>query len=535
MRQWGSGRVGAWGCAGGNRGRGGENRRGKLHSPVEAVGPLLHELKRDCLMDPEVVTGIGVLSHWAIVIGLGLRVILNRPATGVALAWLLLISAIPGGGAILYLMIGERRIGRHRSGRLKRLRLDFKPIADEVIKEGITHVDWSEHSAAAKGMDQLGRRIVHSPTVCGSDLHLSHDTQEMLAAIAGDVDAAQKSVLMEFYIWHSGGAADEVLEAVIRAAGRGVTCCLLIDALGARPWWKSDQPRRLREAGVQLREALPVGPLRSLVGRADLRLHRKIVVIDGEIAWTGSMNLVDPRYFKQDSGVGQWVDAMVRTRGNVVLPLAATMIGDWILESGESLSDVIEQTRIGMVQPFGSADVQVIPSGPGESGDCLLLMILALINSAHQELGLSTPYLVPDDSLLRAVRGAAGRGVQVRLIVPERVDSFLTRYASRSYFDELLDAGVEIYLYRGGLLHTKSIVADRKNSMFGTVNLDMRSFWLNYEVALFVYDHPFAAELRQLHQSYIDESDRLDPATWSQRSFKNRLLEDSLRLLSPLL
>ncbi len=486
-------------------------------------------------MDSDLAAAIGVLSHWAIVIALGLRVILNRPATGVALAWLLLIAAIPGAGALVYLMIGERRIGRHRTEGIRRLRLDFKPIADEVIKDGLTRVDWSEHSPAAVGMDRLGRKIVHSPTVCGSDLQLFHDTERMLAKIARDVDAAKKSVLMEFYIWHAGGAADDVLEAVIRAAKRGVTCYLLIDALGARPWWKGDQPRRLREAGVQLREALPVGPFRSLIGRADLRLHRKIVVIDGEIAWTGSMNLVDPRYFKQDSGVGQWVDAMVRTRGNVVLPLAGVMIGDWILESGEPLSEVIEQTRIGMVQPFGSADVQVIPSGPGESGDCLLLMILALINSANQELVLTTPYLVPDDSMLRAVRGAAGRGVRVQLIVPERVDSFLTRYASRSYFDELLDAGVEIYLYRGGLLHTKSIVADHRNSMFGTVNLDMRSFWLNYEVALFVYDRPFAAELRQLHQSYIDDSDRLDPVTWSQRSFKNRLLEDSLRLLSPLL
>ncbi len=209
-------------------------------------------------------------------------------------------------------------------------------------------------------MNRLGEKIVHSPTVCGSDLHMYSDTQEMLAAIAKDIDSATKSVLMEFYIWHEGGSADEVLEAVIRAAQRGVKCCLLIDALGARPWWKGDQPRRLREAGVSLREALPVGPFRSLVGRADLRLHRKIVVVDGEVAWTGSMNLVDPRFFKQDSGVGQWVDAMVRTQGNVVLPLAATMIGDWILETEQSVAEVISEAQLGMVKPHGAG---------GSSGD----------------------------------------------------------------------------------------------------------------------------------------------------------------------
>ena len=489
-------------------------------------------------MDPQLLTelsGLLVLIHWAIVSTLGLRVIMNRPATGVALAWLLLIAAVPLGGAILYLMIGERRIGRNRTEGLRRLRADFREISDEVINEGFTAVDWSKHSPSVIGMNELGRRILHSPTVCGSDLQMFSDTQQVLSAIARDVDSATKSVLMEFYIWHDGGSADDVLEAVIRAAKRGVKCCLLIDALGARPWWKGQQPTRLREAGVELREALPVGLFRSLFGRADLRLHRKIVVVDGEIAWTGSMNMVDPRFFKQESGVGQWVDAMVRARGNVVLPLAATLIGDWILETPQPLGQLISDAQLELVEPHGSAEVQVIPSGPGESGDCLLLMILALINSAHRELVMTTPYLVPDDSLLRAIRGASSRGVDVKLIVPEKVDSFMTRYASRSYYDDLIDAGVKIYMYRAGLLHTKSIMADGEISMFGTVNLDMRSFWLNYEVALFVYDPLFAAELRRLQQSYIDQSDLVDPEVWSQRSFKNRLLENTLRLVSPLL
>ena len=162
-------------------------------------------------------------------------------------------------------------------------------------------------------------------------------------------------------------------------------------------------------------------------------------------------------------------------------------------------------------------------------------MILSLINAAQHELVLTTPYLVPDESLLRAIRGAASRGVTVRLIVPEKVDSFLTRFASRSYYDDLLDVGVEIYLFRGGLLHTKSIMVDGAMSMFGTVNLDMRSLWLNYEVALFVYEPEFANQLRQLQQSYIDDSDRLDTDTWTRRSSGNRFLENALRLVSPLL
>ncbi len=209
---------------------------------------------------------------------------------------------------------------------------------------------------------------------------------------------------MEFYIWNEGGAADEVLESLIRAAGRGVCCRLLVDAVGARPWWRGGQPRRLRDAGVEVLPALRVSVLTAVVSRNDLRLHRKIVIVDGRTAWTGSMNLVDPRYFKQDANVGQWVDAMVRLEGAAVSPLALTMLGDWMLETVESLDQLMATTGLETTQPCGNEDVQVVPSGPGESGDGLLQMLLAVINSAQEELVLTTPYFVPDDSMLRALR-----------------------------------------------------------------------------------------------------------------------------------
>ena len=480
-------------------------------------------------------SSITLIAHMFVLLALVVRVIMKRPATGVALSWLLLIAALPAFGAILYLMIGERRISRHRFRGLEALRDDFQHIRETAKNRGLMNVDWSRHSAAVAGMNQLGSTLAGSPTVSGSRLQLFADTPEILKAIAKDIDAAQTSVLMEFYIWSAGGLADEVMEAVIRAAERGVKCCLLIDAIGARPWWKGAQPRQLRTAGVELREALPVGLFRTFVGRTDLRLHRKIAVIDGSVAWTGSMNLVDPRFFKQDAGVGEWVDAMVRAEGAVVAPLAATMIGDWVLESGESIDTVIERLGLKLVEPQGPSDVQVIPSGPAQSSDGLLQMILAMIQAAERELILTTPYLVPDDALLRALRGAAGRGVRVQVIVPEKVDSFLTRYASRSYYDDLLDIGVELYLYRGGLLHTKSIMVDDKMSMFGTVNLDMRSLWLNYEVALFVYDPTFADQLRDLQESYLADSDQLDEQEWESRPFATKFLENALRLVSPLL
>jgi cardiolipin synthase len=275
--------------------------------------------------------------------------------------------------------------------------------------------------------------------------------------------------------------------------------------------------------------------LGGIVTRNDLRLHRKIVTIDGQIGWTGSMNLVDPRFFKQDAGVGEWVDAMVRIEGIAVLVLGATLIGDWQLETGENVGQLATSADLHRANHAGEADVQVIPSGPGESNDAILQMLLGLINGARHELVLTTPYFVPDDAMLRALRGAAGRGAQVELIVPAKVDSTLVRHASRSYYDDLMDAGVRIRAFRGGLLHTKSITVDGEMAMIGTANLDMRSLWLNYEISLFVYDAAFTRQLRTLQETYLADCDTVDPVAWMNRPFTPRFIENTFRLVSPLL
>jgi cardiolipin synthase len=475
------------------------------------------------------------LLHVFVVLAISLRVIMRRPPSGVALAWMFLVAFLPLVGAVFYLLIGERRVGLRRARRIAALRSDYALLAQHVIDQGLTQVLWDKHRPEARGMDRLGTCLVGMPTVAGCMARFHAESEQILRAIAQDIDAAHKSVLLEFYIWNEGGVADEVFEALVRAGRRGISCRVLVDAVGARPWWRGRQPQRLRAAGVQVQPALPVSLLLAFVSRNDLRLHRKIVVIDGRVAWTGSMNLVDPRYFKKEARVGPWVDAMVRLEGSVVAPLAMTMIGDWMLETAEPIETIIASAELGLAGPKGTEDMQVIPSGPGEGDDGLLQMLLAVINSAREELVLTTPYFVPDDSMLRALRGAAARGVRVDLILPERVDSLLTRFASRSYYGDLLDIGVRIHLYGKGLLHTKSITADRRISMFGTVNLDMRSLWLNYEVSLFVYGEAFAGQLHALQQSYLQDCRQLDPQQWSERSRVVRCLENTLRLVGPVL
>ncbi len=478
---------------------------------------------------------ITVILHVAIFLAIAVRVIMLRPAPGVALAWLLLVAVLPLLGLPLYLLFGERRIGQKRAQRMAAQRADFKELGKEFVKEHMTAVDWSTHPPENQMMNRLGENKRGIPTLSGNELKLYSDTQEILAAIAADINRAESSLQMAFYIWHEGGAADAVLEAVIRAARRGVRCRLLIDHLGAGPWWRGKQPGQLQEAGVELQHALPVGLLKGFVTRNDLRLHSKIITIDGRIGWTGSMNLVDPRFFKQDAGVGEWIDAMVRVEGNAVLVLGATLIADWQRETGEDTRQLIESADLHRVRRAGNADVQTIPSGPGESSDALLQMLLGLINGARRELLLTTPYFVPDDAMLRALCGAAGRGAEVDLIVPARVDSMLVRYASRSYYDDLMDAGVRIRPFRGGLLHTKSITVDGEASMIGTANLDMRSLWLNYEISLFVYDADFTQRLRALQATYLEDCDTIDRQAWMSRRFAPRFVENAFRLVSPLL
>lgn len=476
-----------------------------------------------------------IIVHAALMAAVTLRVLLRRPARGVALAWLLLALMLPYVGAILYFLIGERRISRGRAERLARMQGDFKKITAPHLAENRLQRGSAQLMPEQQPLERAAESFFGAPAFTGNGLSLGSHTLDMLKQIAADIDTAQRSVLVEFYIWNAGGLTRDVLEAVVRAAKRGVKCLVLIDAMGAGSWWKGPEPGLLREAGVELRAALPVGLLHGIAGRTDLRLHRKIVVVDGGVAWTGSMNMVDPRFFKQDSGVGEWVDAMVRIEGPVAGVLAAVMISDWVAEGGVTLENVLAETGLVPAAPKGSVSVQVLASGPGESGDGLLQLMLALINSARREVVLTTPYFVPEDSLITALRGAAARGVRVIVILPRRIDSLLVRHASRSFFDEVISAGAEIYEFKGGLLHTKSITVDGQQAMFGTANFDMRSLWLNYEVSLLVYDRDFVTDLRTLQQTYLDDADAVMLVPWAKRPVGARLIESTMRLLTPLL
>jgi cardiolipin synthase len=469
------------------------------------------------------------LLHVAVLLAVALRLFSRRNTNGSALAWLLLVILVPVVGVVMYLLIGERRLGRTWMRRAIAMQPQVLEWARGIPAASLSAPD--SLAPGAQGICRLASGAVGMPLMAGHRLQLLPDSESSMQALIADIDAATASVHTEFYIWSAGGFVDDFVAALTRAAQRGVACSALMDSLGSRPFFKSESVARLRAAGVKVVEVLPVNPLRALFVRFDLRDHRKIAVIDRRIAYTGSMNIADPRFFKQDAGVGEWVDAMVRVEGPAAWALEAVSLSLTALQTGADFAPPPPPD----LPPAGSSLVQIFPSGPQSSSRHIEQLLLAAIYSARREVMLTTPYFIPSEALLTALRSAAMRGVRVVLIVPARVDSMLVRYAGNAYFNDLLAAGVEVLCFGDGLLHTKSMVIDGEVTIFGTVNLDLRSFELNFEVSLIAYDMDFSAATRELQARYAARSTPIDQAQWLARPWWRRTLENAVQMMSPLL
>ena len=474
-----------------------------------------------------------VVIDYLIRFGLSIRVIMRQKQVGATLAWLSILLAFPFAGAFIYLLFGELRLGSRRAERASSLHNAYQKRLRAL--RSIATVDWSGIGSACEPMAMLSETAGGIPAIAGNSWELLEDFVTVFDRLIADIDAAKSTCHLEFYIWGVEGVACDVAEALLRATERGVVCRVAVDAVGSHAFLRSETARRLRRGGVFVRAAMPVSLLRMLFVRFDLRVHRKIVVIDGEIAYTGSQNLVDPRFFKKDSHVGQWVDAMIRFRGPAVEALAATFLEDWELDTGEGLAENDSCGIIHRVAIEGTTVIQAIPSGPAAPEESIRGVLLQSIYSARRELVLTTPYFVPDEPLMLAIVSAALRGVQVTLIVPARVDSKLASLASEPHKGRLADSGVRILAFNGGLLHTKSVTVDGEFSLFGSLNLDPRSLMLNFEITLAVYDRGFTEALRALQERYIASSTRFDLHAWKARPISRRFLENVARLLSPLL
>jgi cardiolipin synthase len=307
----------------------------------------------------------------------------------------------------------------------------------------------------------------------------------------------------------------------------------MADDLGSRTMIKSEHWQAMREAGVRVAAALPIGNLllRPFKGRIDLRNHRKIVVIDGYITYCGSQNCADPE-FRVKPKFAPWVDALMRFEGPIATQNQHLFASDWMSSVDENLDELLRQP---IQAPQPGIPAQVVGTGPTVRYSAMPEMFESLMYAARRELVITTPYYVPDESMQNAICSTAYRGVDTTIVFPARNDSWIVSAASRSYYADLLTAGVKVYEYVGGLLHTKSLTLDGEMTLIGSANMDRRSFELNYENNILFYDPSLTDVMRQRQHEYIARSRLVDPGDVAAWPMRRRLWNNTIAMLGPLL
>lgn len=461
--------------------------------------------------------------------GLAVWILLRKSRTPqVALTWIVLVMGLPVVGLLLYLLVGETRLGVWRRKRHARALEQVDRPEVRASADPATHV---ELGAVERQIASLAEAVSDSPAVGGNLMHLIGDSAEFVDRLVADIESAERHVHLLYFIYLTDNSGRKVADALKRAVERGVTCRLLVDGVGSKAFLRSPLRTELDRAGVRIAACLPVNPVRMLISRIDLRNHRKIAVVDGQVGYTGSNNLADAAFAAKPK-YAPWVDCTVRVDGPAVKELQVLFLEDWFMETNELVED--ELLFRPAIHPEGMP-VQIIATGPNFYTEATTQIIQACIQLSKRELVLTTPYFVPDQATITNLQVASRRGVEVTLVLPKRNDSKLVAAASRSQFDALLDGGITIQEYDRGLLHAKTITIDREIAVVMSANLDRRSYDLNFECGAIIYDSDFASRLRFLQQEYIGHSIELDAVRWRARPSIARLHETTAGLLGPLL
>jgi cardiolipin synthase len=383
---------------------------------------------------------------------------------------------------------------------------------------------------------RVGASISGLPVLGGNRAELMQDSDAAIAAMVADIDAATDYVHLMFYIWLPDRNGRCMAEALIRAAGRGVTCRAMVDDLGSRALVRSDLWAAMQAGGVRLARALEVGnPLLrvlTMTGRIDLRNHRKILVVDDRITYCGSQNCADPAFLPK-ARFGPWVDAVMRFTGPVVRQNQLLFASDWMAVTDEDLTALLVRP-LAPPDPGGFA-AQVIATGPIHRPTATPELFTSLFYSAADELIVTTPYYVPVESIQSGLRAAANRGVRVTLILPARNDDFAVGAAARSYYADLIAAGVQLYEFLPGLLHTKSVTVDAEVTLIGSANIDCRSFALNFENNILLFDPAATAAMRARQMDYVGQSRRVTAEAVAGWSPARRLWNNALAVVGPVL
>lgn len=450
----------------------------------------------------------------------------NRKPTA-AMAWLLLIFIVPLFGTILFFIIGSTKLSRQRRSDQQHVDAMLRRYIRQLKRKGYVAQVLPPHDIQAK----LGEALTSLAPTHHNAVQVLHDYDEIIKNITEKVRKATHHVYIEFYILALDTTTEPFFAALEDAVRRGVTVYVLFDAWGSRkfPQFKT-MMRRLTAAGIHWHKILPLSLKPSQYNRIDLRNHRKIVVIDSGDAYIGSLNMIDKAYHRKDDLT--YRELVLHLQGPSVNDAAAVIAGDWYLETGELLTDFVHTTTPALK---GNKVVQLLPSGSQYPYPNNLRVFNSLIQSARKSIIITNPYLVPDESLLGALISAAQRGVRVSILNSEAMDQWMVGHAQRSYYAELLEAGVSISLYKKPqLVHEKYIVIDEEVGAVGSSNMDIRSFELNLECIVLVYDHRTARTLARHHDELLENSKRVQLATWKRRGAWQSFLDSIARLTSAL-
>ena len=492
-----------------------------------------------------------LLLHLTLQFGLILRALLRphrEPSSRIA--WVVVILIFPVAGILAYLLLGEVSIGRRRALNLARSEARLPPPASVTAPVLLTGAltdagrpvrsgpEESGPDEVYRPLFQVGQSISGFPPCGGNRGQLAADADAAITGLVADIDAAREWVHLLFYIWLPDGNGTRVAEALIRAAGRGVTCRAMADDLGSRLLIRSPLWARMAEAGVRLVRVLPTGnPLLTslmgpLRGRVDLRNHRKLAIIDQGITWCGSQNCADPA-FTIKARYAPWVDILVRFEGPIARQNQWLFASDWMAHRPD---DDLSALLLPDSSPGpGPILAQGIGTGPTVRHAAMPEFFTSLMFAARRDLTITTPYYVPNEAMQAALCACARRGVKTRIILPARNDSWVVAAASRSYYEDLLAAGVEIHEYQAGLLHAKTLTLDGEISLIGSANMDRRSFDLNYENNVLIQDPTLTAAIRQRQENYLTQSLPVTPTMVASWPGWRRLWNNAIAMLGPVL
>lgn len=467
------------------------------------------------------------MTHWSIIylasewiIRLVMLVYVPRQRNAAASrTWLLLIFLLPWPGLLFYGLVGRIYLPKYRIIRHERASQKIHLVQEQMSarrgpRPGLPPL--------AAPLATLAARLGGFEPLHGNQIELLTDYAASLDRLVADIDAARQQVHLLYYIYDNDETGRRVADALARAVGRGVKCRVLLDDVGSKKALRHLAPR-MRAQGIEVTPLLPVGLFRRNAARFDLRNHRKIAVIDGRIGYTGSQNITNGKFVAGFPNE----ELVVRMDGPVTWQMQAVFLADYYVETNTALEDPEAFPESGQA---GEAIAQVVPSGPGYRRENGQELMIALFYAARSRVVLTTPYFVPDETFLAALLSAARRGVVVHLVVSAHANQRLTQLAQRSFYDELLEAGVKIHLYEPAFLHAKYLTVDHEVALVGSANIDIRSFALNAEIEMMFYDARIVAELRRIQERYFEHSTLLTKEEWVRRPLAVRTVQGVARL-----